>query len=210
MNSRRDSRSSLSWSRCLSGISIIQYFLDKCVDLLIGLLVESCDRNTFSIENKPSMKVPAHIAGIDALEVLPNRMCVGTVNFDLLKERERNLERADCKILDVFGVAWLLSAELVARKPQTSEVARLILLLFVNHELVTALGVAALAGHVADERNLASERREVERFAVKVVNRKIIERAHLWFPLRGSIILAFAQSKLSHAFDCVEETGHLC
>ena len=113
----------------------------------------------------PLDRLRAQEAGRFLFERLKQRMGVRAIDFDLGEHRERHVVLVGAKLADCSLVAWLLMAELVARKSEHSEAA-LAKAPVQRFEARVLRGEAALARDIDDQQRLARKVAERARLAV--------------------------------------------
>lgn len=126
--------------------------------------------------------VPARRRGGMHPQPIEHRVLIDVL--DLAQHADGGIKRVSGKCGDFEVGAGLLVAKVVAWEGDDLKPEVLVPVEHLLDALVVALGVAALAGHVDNEGDLAAERRDLEGMAFNVRNCKIIRRIRriLLFP----------------------------
>src|SRR5260370_230026 len=111
------------------------------------------------------------------LQIIKQRMCLAAIDVDLGKQRKGDGIVGRANLLDLFGVAGLLTAELVAGKSENREAARVKRLVQRLETAVLRRGPASARG-VDDQQNLTLEPLQRNVLAGKRLGLEIVNTSH--------------------------------
>lgn len=160
--------------------SSLEIFL-QILEHLLGRGIRRVTFNRFSVlVDNELCEIPLdgieQRAALLLLQILIQGMRALAIHVNLLEQIEIDLSIAS-EALNLLGIAWLLVAELVARKRENAETFGFCILIVELVQLRIVLGgVAALGGDVDDDEHVTAVFLEADGLALDVIDGELVDR----------------------------------